>query len=80
MQVSGISLQPLTFPAEGGFAAVYRTPYPLPEDGTSLAYKKSKLKQAEQAKAAEDAIGFRPGLPARGRAELDEYTVWPGNR
>lgn len=71
------ALKPLTFLAEGGFAAVYRTPYLLPGDNTALAYKKFKLKLAVQAKAASDAIAFRAALPARGRTELDEYAAWP---
>jgi hypothetical protein len=77
MSVPESALKPLTFLAEGGFAAVYRTPYLLPGDNTALAYKKFKLKLAEQAKAAGEAIAFRAGLPGRGRAELDEYAVWP---
>lgn len=77
MNVQESALQPLTFLAEGGFAAVYRTPYLMPGDTTPLAYKKFKLKLAEQAKAAGEAIAFRAGLTARGRAELDEYAVWP---
>ena len=78
MRVNRAGLGPLTELAEGAYGKVYRAEqYRLPGDASAIAYKEFTKNEAEQGRAAEDAVSFRDLLSPADRSDLDRRTAWP---